>query len=452
VHKATPRGVRHLQVIEFCTLQLMLGESEMKRVLIISYFYPLSRRGGSARPEPLAKYLPEFGWQPIFITPPLRKKPNFAVRVIETCDHMPKRREEIGIHIEKRFNLPSHKSYNHIRPFLSFVYKFYHSIASYPDSEKGWKPFATEVGDELLQKENVDAMLSCTNPKISSIIARDLKARYKIPWVADFCDLWSQNHNYSYGRLRHFYDQRLELKTLLAADALVTVSEPWAEKLRTLHRRKTVYAITHGFDPEEVNSPPAKLTDKFTITYTGAIYRGKQDPSRLFAALRDLISNGAVNPEDIEVRFYGLDLDWLANEIEGYGLSAVARYYGTVPREIAFEKQRESQLLLLLNWDDYQEKGWHSLKIYAYLGARRPIITVGGSGDDVIKELLDETKAGVYCRTVEDLKNILSKAYLEYKHKGEVSYKGEIEQINKYSCREMARKFADILDSVCQEK
>ena len=428
----------------------------MKKVLIIGHFWPY--RGGSGRVIGLVKYLPEFGWEPIVLTAPLDEKPDPQFRIIETSRDCVlgfwkklfgfKPGEDIGHRVRRSYRTISESP---VYPFLSWGYARIMEIVYYPDRHRSWKRLAIKSGTELLENEDIDTIISIW-PVTSHLIAKELKGTYQIPWVSDFPDLWSQNHNYSYGRLRHFFDQRLELKTLLAADALVTVSEPWAEKLRILHKRKSVYAVTHGFDPEEVNSPPAKLTDKFTITYTGTIYRGKQDPSRLFAALRDLISNGAVNPEDIEVRFYGLDLDWLANEIEGYGLSAVARYYGTVPREIAFEKQRESQLLLLLNWDDYQEKGWHSLKIYAYLGARRPIITVGGSGDDVIKELLDETKAGVYCRTVEDLKNILSKSYLEYKHKGEVSYKGEIEQINKYNYREMARKFADILDSACKEK
>lgn len=112
------------------------------------------------------------------------------------------------------------------------------------------------------------------------------------------------------------------------------------------------------------------------------------------------------------------------------------------------ETVKESQLLLLLNWEDYRVKGWHSIKIYAYLAAQRPILAIGGSGDDVIKELLEETNAGMYCKTVEDIKNALRELYQEYKLKGKISYHGDIEEINKYSHREMARKFAEVLDQV----
>lgn len=276
----------------------------------------------------------------------------------------------------------------------------------------------------------------------------ELKTKHNIPWVADLRDLWSQNHNYHYGRIRKFFDKRLELETLSNADALVTVSPLWAEKLRTLHRGKATYAITNGFDPDEMSNGQTNPTSKFTITYTGQIYTGKQDPLKVFAALRDLISDGTINPEDIDVRFYGREDEFIAKGIEEYELWDVAKQYEPVPREISFEKQRESQLLLLLNWEDQREKGVYPLKIFEYLAAQRPILATGGYGEDAVEGLLADTKAGIYCRTVEDIKRIVSELYSEYRSKGEVSYSGNMEEINRYSHREMARKFSEILDGI----
>ena len=425
---------------------------QMKKVLIVGHFWPY--RQGSGRVLGLAKHLPEFGWQPIILTAPLHEKPDLQFRVIETpCPHFLgfgaelfglNQSENTGVQLKERLNVPEN-SFRKL--FLAFFYNVGRAIICYPDPYKRWKPFAVKAGSELLQKEDIDAMISIW-PVTSHLIAKELRIKHKIPWVADLPDPWSQNHNYSYGALRKLIDRRLELKTLLIADALTTVTQPWAENLKILHKRKSVYAITHGFDPDTVNTPPSDLTAKFTITYTGAIYTGKQDPSKLFAALRDLISDGTMDPDDIEVRFYGHEVKWLASEIEEYELSTIAMYYGTVPPEIAIEKQRESQLLLLLNWDDPQEKGVCPLKIYAYLAARRPILATGGSGNDVVKELLDETNAGMYAPTVEDIKSVLRELYSEYKLEGKISYNGDLEKINRYSHREMARKFAEVLDIV----
>jgi glycosyltransferase involved in cell wall biosynthesis len=241
-------------------------------------------------------------------------------------------------------------------------------------------------------------------------------------------------------------DKRLELKTLLPADALVTVSPLWAEELRALHKREEVYTITNGFDPDKMSKGQINLTSKFTITYTGNIYTEKQDTSKLFAALRDLISDGTIDSKDVEVTFYGPKYEWLASEIEEYGLSNIVKQYGMIPQQSVLEKQRQSQVLLLLNWEDEDEKGVYPLKVFEYLAVQRPILATGGAGEDVIKELLDETKAGVYAKDVEDTKDILGELYLEYKSKGEISSKGNIEKINKYSYREMAKKFAEVLE------
>ena len=419
----------------------------MKKVLIITHLrrvYP--------RIKGLVKYLPEFGWQPIILTGIMSKYKDLPARIVETpyqnalgfLGHLFKldtKETDIRQQIKNRFSIISKKS-----P-IDFLLTLGGEVINYPCPDKNWKPFAVKAGSEVLKTEGVDAILSSSMPVISHLIARELKARYKIPWLADLRDLWTQNHNYNYGPLRKLIDRRLELKTLLPADALVVVSEPAAEKLGTLHKEKQVYAITNGFDPVEINSPPANLAAKFTITYTGNIYPKGQEPSKLFAALRDLVSDETMNPDDIEVRFYGRREEWVEREISGYGLSDIVKQNGVVPREIALEKQRESQLLLLLKWEDRHERGIYFGKVFEYLAARRPVLATGGSSD-VVDELLNETGAGVCAPTVEDIKSILKRLYQEYKLKGEVAYQGKESSINKYSHKEMARKFAGILDSL----
>lgn len=422
----------------------------MKKVLIIAYYW----RG---RMPGLAKYLPEFGWQPIILTAPspLDQPPAYELRIIET-DCPPvlgflrkmlglNQSKDMGLQAKNRFNItPEKASY----PFLSWLYKKGESIVNYPDAEKGWKHFAVEAGDDLLQNEDINAIISSSSPVTSHIIAKELKNKHKIPWVADLRDLWTQNHSYHYGNIRKFFELRLELKTLQQADALVTVSPLWAEQLRTLHRGKKTYTITNGFDPDKIGTGQVDLTSKFTITYTGLIYTGRQDPSKLLAALHNLISDGSMNPSDVEVRFYGPGNELLAKEIEECRVSTIVNYHGMVPQAIAFKKQRESQILLLLNWEDQKEKGVYPQKVFEYLAAQRPILATGGFGDDVVKELLDEINAGAYAPTVEDIKNILQELYSEYKLKGKIDYGGDVEKINKYSHREMAGKFVEVLDSL----
>jgi glycosyltransferase involved in cell wall biosynthesis len=418
----------------------------VKKVLIIAnLFYASPRIPG------LAKYLPEFGWEPIILTVPLGENPDSRFgppddfrkknRVIETYDYTS----------GKNVRLAGRESLGRVKPLLRFFYRRYKEIAHYPDKEKGWIPFAVNACEELLKKEEVDAMISSYSPATCHLIARKLRGKHAFPWVADFRDLWTQNHNYSYSPMRKIFEKRLELKTLSIADALVTTSTFWAEKLKAMHGKET-YMITNGFDPEVMERGTVDLTKTFTITYTGQIYSGRQDPSILLAALDVLISDGSIDPKEVEVRFYGPKNELLQREAQRHGLLDVVKQYGIVPRETSFQKQRESQVLLLLNWDDPVEKGVYTGKVFEYLAAQRPILVTGGFGSDVVKELLDETDSGIYCSTVEATENAVKNLYSEYKLKGKVMYKGVIEKINKYSYREMAGNFATILDKLAERK
>jgi hypothetical protein len=433
----------------------------MKKVLIITNLFH-----ASPRIPGLAKYLTEFGWEPTILTVPIGKEHRNLlgfpsgfqekVRIVETPY-----RGDIFWFWRKIFKLLGFRTDKSIltqtkekigitsqKSFIDSLFNLYRTIFAYPDEEKNWKSPALKVAKELLAKERFDAIISSSSPVTSHIIANNLKQKYKIPWVADLRDLWTQNHNYLYPRWRKMFEERLEVKTLHIADTLVTVSPICAEKLKMLHKRETVYTITNGFDPEKVNVPPAKLTPKFTITYTGQIYTGKQDPVKFLVALNNLISDKIIDPEDVEVRFYGREEIWLKNEIEKYKLFSIVKQFGQVSREVALKKQWESQLLLLLNWEDPEEKGLYTGKIFEYLAARRPILVTGGYGNDVLEELIKETKAGVYCPKIEDIKKALKDFYLEFNQKGRVDYAGDWGKIEKYSYREMARKFAEILNQI----
>jgi glycosyltransferase involved in cell wall biosynthesis len=431
----------------------------MKKVLIISYSFPPRMSVGGLRIQGLAKYLLELDWDPIILTPKLPGSPNTKFRIIQTPyrDVIGSLTKAIGFkteegvksQIKKKLGVSTHKNK---RTFADSILLFIQENIAYPDLEKGWYQYAIKAGSELLQQENIDAIISSSSPVTCHLIAKELKMKYRIPWIADLRDLWTQNHYYQYTRIRKFWERRLELKTLREADALVTVSWPLAEKLRKLHKGKTVYPIPNGFDPEEVNSTPnANLTKEFTITYTGQIYQGKQDPSKLFKNLHDLFSERKINPNDIGIKFYGSQKDWLDEDITYYKLQDIVKCYGEIPREGALKKQRESQLLLLLLWENPNEKGIYTSKVFEYLAAQRPILATSGT-EGVVKELLDDTNAGICVVSIEEIKKAIEKFYNEYKEKGYVSYKGERAKIDKYSHKEMARKFSEVLNNITTGK
>ena len=85
--------------------------------------------------------------------------------------------------------------------------------------------------------------------------------------------------------------------------------------------------------------------------------------------------------------------------------------------------------------------------LFEYLAARRPILAIGGP-EGVVSQLLRETGAGVHVNSMDDIKQFLRSCYKEYQATGQVIYCGIEERVAKYSHREMAKKFAEILNNL----
>lgn len=409
--------------------ELFKGNAGKKKVLIIANLFH-----ASPRIPGFAKYIHEFGWEPIILTTPL------------------------GINPSRRFGPPEDiKDYAQIvevenpRPvkYPKGLYFILKEIWGYPDEEKHWLHPAVDKAKEIVEKNNIDAIISSSSPVTCHLIAKKLKEKYQIPWIADLRDLWTQNHNYGYSPVRKKLDEKLERETLSAADELVTVTPIWSKQLESLYKGKIVHCVTNGFDPENLNVPPKPLIPKFTITYTGNIYK-KQDPLKFLIALREVIDNKSIKLEDINVRFYCPTNRNLRKNIRKLGLSNVVKQYGIISRNISFEKQKESQLLLLFNWEDMRGRGWYPLKFFEYLAAQRPIIATGGLGNDSIQVLLEYSKSGTYAKNVENIKNVIVNSYINYKQKEGVIYNGDLMKINEYSYKETSKDYARKLDELIE--
>jgi hypothetical protein len=424
----------------------------LRRVLLIVNWYPPSEMVAAVRPAALAKYLPRFGWEAVVLTPRRQGIRRQSELVIETenRDLLADWKARLGLDrkrgIHERFGLSVAQKPGEVNLHTRAL-GFIKYLLTYPDPTKGWVPFALEsIGEIRRQKQDISAIVTSSPPISCHLIGRRAKTILGCPWIADFRDLWTQNLGQSGP---HFLQGGLEKRTLKHADALVAVSTPWASRLEERYPGKKICAIPNGFDPDDYSSPSPPLTRDFTITYTGQLYQDRRDPSALFEVLRDLLKEGRMSAGDLRVRFYGRLEAWLPPLIKKYGLDAAAELHGPTPRNEAMVHQRESQLLLVLPWNDPRETGHHSAKLFEYFAAARPILAVGGSRG-VLTEALEETSAGVHAFNKPILREFLLRSYAEYKKDGCVGYAGKRQAIERYSHPEMARSFAQVLDSTMQ--
>jgi glycosyltransferase involved in cell wall biosynthesis len=312
---------------------------------------------------------------------------------------------------------------------------------------KGWVPFAVESLRQLRGEQSPDVILSTSPPASAQLIGAHAQQIFERPWVADFRDLWSQQPFEGPRRAIKPFHRRLERKTLKMASALVTVSEPWAQQLRDCYPEKPVYAITNGFDPDEFSGNSDALSGRFSITYTGFLYEGKRDPTQLFAVIQELLREGRIARNDLQIRFFGPPEAWLYLLVEQYRLTGVVEICGEVPRTEALQRQAESQILLLLGWSDLRETGQHTGKLFEYFGTRRPILAVGGARG-VLTETLEETRTGLHALTPQQLRDYLVASYDQFKAQGYVSYAADEQAVARYTHLEMARAMSLVLDSV----
>lgn len=423
----------------------------MKKVLVITFHFIKKEAIGSIRLRGLAKYLPEFGWEPTILTPESEcisdTESQYKVIVTQYDDITTIWKKRLGFKtqdtVKRQFGKPTYKNK---KLLIDSVINIWEEIFAYPDANIGWYKHAVKAGEKLLAEAKYDVILSSSKPETCHLVAKKLKKKFCIPWVADFRDLWTQNHYYEHFFLRDVFEKRLECFTISETDVLTTVSKPLELMLKHFHREKKVYTITNGYDPDQ-NNPGTKVSDKFTIVYTGELYQGKRDPEPLFQATSELIKSGKIRSSDIEIHFYGTDDEWLFNDIREYKLEKVIKVHGPISREESIQEQRRAQVLLLLTWNHPTEKGVYTGKLFDYLAAQRPVIAMGIPGS-VIEDLLNETQAGVYVSSLDKLKQAILSYYQEYKLTGEVSYKGNPVEIENYSHREMARRFAEVLDSI----
>lgn len=423
----------------------------MKKLLIITHYFPPRTGIGSVRLGGLVKYLSELGWSPIVLTPTLPGKLSGNYKLVETPaseDIFTKWKKRLGVNPQKGFKKQIGSTTNidsYTSKIVNRSIEFCKGILAYPDEFRPWYNVACKAATKEILNEHVDVMLSSSSPVTTHLIANTIKKKYGVPWVADLRDLWTQNHYYTYGRMRKTIEKRLELKTLGTTDAMITVSEPLVQKLRFLHEHRQIYCVPNGFDPDDHKKLP--LTKDFTITYTGLLYEGKRDPRLVLNIVRNLLDDRLFDASNVHIRFLGPTAPWLKKHVSELRMEEIVSF-DCVDRASSIMKQAESQLLLLLNWDDPGEKGVYTGKVFEYLGAKRPILSIGG-GEGVVSELLAATNAGISCGSnSKRIKSALLMFYREYTQKGRIAFKGNMKIINQYSHREMARQFSRVLLSV----
>ena len=288
--------------------------------------------------------------------------------------------------------------------FLRSLGSLYKDIINIPDGQIGWLPYATRAGNELISKGwKPDLIYASALPITTFFVASRLAKKFSIPWIAEYRDLWTDNHNYKPPIWRRLLNLLLEKKLLKSAAGAITVSRPLANLLSQKTNIPTE-VVMNGFDPKDYSEVKANYfsSEKLNIVYTGMIYPEKQDLSLLFKALSEF------NLKDqVRIHFFGRYLGYVSSLAKNYNLENIVNISEPVPYKVSTSIQKSADVLLFLTWNDKNNTGILTGKIFEYFGARRPIFAIG-SEIGIAGEMIMDRKAGVLAQDTEEIKKLLN--------------------------------------------
>lgn len=378
----------------------------MKKILIITYYWPPSGGGGVQRWLKFAKYLPENAIQPFVIVPENADYPVFDQSLAAELDN--DKIELVKVPIwepyqvlnafkrnkgqKSNVGITSNKSE---RSFLTKVTYWLRGNLLIPDPRIFWVKPVVKRAEKVIQQNEIDIVITTGPPHSVHLAGRELKKKFGVKWIADFRDPWStidyldEFYLSSFAIRRH---KNLERNVLLEADTVIAVSENWKAELEQLGR-KNVAVITNGFDTEDFAAYNPVHPKKFVISHVGFV-SAYRIPKALLQALDDLCKTNKAFADALQIDFIGMSGSSLQSVFSAYdNIKDKVFFKDYLPHNEVINAYGKSYVLLLLLNDTKNALGHIPGKFFEYLASGKRIFAIGPENGDVAK-ILQETDAG----------------------------------------------------------
>jgi glycosyltransferase involved in cell wall biosynthesis len=420
----------------------------LKRALIIIYYWPPSGGSGVQRWVKFVKHLRSFGWEPIIYTP---ENPFVQETDESFLREIPENIEVIRLpvfEIQKYFGGTNPSANAGDMPgFFSNIKKsvgnFVRGNFFIPDARVTWVKPSVRFLSEYLAKNKVDVIVSSGPPHSMHLIAQQLKAKFGIPWLADFRDPWMEIldfHGFKTSWLSRKKHQSLFTEVLADADSVVVAHNTVRNNFQKLTDTK-VTAITNGYDEVDFKvSAPLNLSNtKFKIVFVGILY-DILNSSALWKAMKDLIEEDQGFKEKLQLIFVGKVHNAAMRDIHDNSLLPYATFTGYVKHTEAIAYERAADLLLLLTPSNPELKYVIPGKLFEYMATAKPILCTAQPDNDSA-QILREANAGVVVHP-DDI--------LAIKHalKSGVAFAPNKATVQKYERKQLTANLAQEMDRI----
>lgn len=424
----------------------------MKKVLIITYYWPPAGGPGVQRWLKFVKYLPGFDIEPIVYIP---ENASYPIIDEELCNEVNPEAEVLTQPIKEPYKIArlfSKKSTQNIssgiipdekkQSLSEQLLLFIRGNFFIPDARIGWVKPSVEYLSEYIKINPVDIIITTGPPHSLHLIGKQLKEQFNIPWIADFRDPWTTIGYHKKLKLTNSAAQKhktLEKEVLNKADRIL-VTSPSTKKNFEQITQQPIDVITNGYDIEHIEKKP--LDKKFTIAHIGSLLSDR-NPRVLWKALAELIKNNPDFKQDFELKLAGKVSTQILNTLEEFKLSPYVNNMGYISHQQAITEQRTSQVLLLLEIDSEETRAIIPGKLFEYMAAERPILAIGPEKSDA-EALIKQTNTGQYfCYDEKDrIAECIEKMYQQYSENKLKSYGIGLQY---FSRKKLTQKLAEII-------
>lgn len=375
---------------------------ELRKVLVIAYYFPPMGLSGVQRTAKFVKYLPQYGWKPTVLT--VTPTGYYAMD-----DSLLNEVEQAGTEILRANSLDPNRLFRKqgvvkmpsetVRKMLQFA----GDTTFFPDTKIGWKRRAIKAASELMQREQFNLIFATAPPQTDFLIGETLKKKFRLPLVLDYRDAWlDYPFKYYPTPLHRYVHYRMEKRVLKSSDRIIVTLRRVKESILKHYLGldyQDVVIIPQGYDPEDFKSNAQSKSSsrkKMCITHAGTFYAGR-NPSVMFQALHNVFSSFPNLRGRIELKLIGNMRDEDRLLVNKLGLQQDVTFLGYLEHRDCIKQLVESDILWIVLDNNFQSPG----KLYEYIGARKPIL--GSVVDGHMKQLILESKSGV-CIPPPDIK------------------------------------------------
>lgn len=425
--------------------------------MIITYYWPPAGGAGVQRWLKFAKYLPEFGWDPVIYTPENPEYPSIDESLLAD---VPANCEVIRRPITEPYDL--YRKFVGVKPdqkiqtgFLSETEKPKRGEAFarwvrgnffIPDARMFWIKPSIAFLSTYLKENPVDLIVSTGPPHSMHLIAQKLKARTGLPWVADFRDPWTNIDFYEELKLTRLADRkhrRLERSVLEHCDQVIVVGDTMKEEFCATIEAKKITVIRNGFDTDDLKSEPTKVDELFTIAHIGS-FTATRNSRALWSAIANLCKDKAI-AEKLRIKVIGKVDITVKKDIEEAGILHLLDQYPYMSHDEVVQEQSRSNLLLLVINRTKNARGILTGKVFEYLASGRPILAIGPPDGDLAK-LFQITHAGAVI-DYEDIDTLQERIKAELDtYPREVRY----ENLDRFSRKALTKELTEVFQSLIQ--